>query len=434
MYSPHIRLDAKDLPRRWYNSRKDLPEELPPPKDPEGTDSRIQKIREITPKTLQEQDVMEERWLDIPEEILEKYLVIGRPTPLYRARNLERYLDTPARIYFKREDLLCTGSFKPNTSLAQAYYVKKEGYKGVVTQTGAGQWGTSVALACAQYDLSCTVFMPVVSFNQKPYRRIHSQIFGAEFLPSPSRYTKSGRALLEKMPDHPGSVNSGISDALEFAMENEGICYLNGSNAMHTLLHNTVIGLETEVQLKLVGEKPDVMIACVGGGSNLGGFMMPFLKDRLQNKLRFLAVESTAAPRLTQGTYRYEHGDPGKLTPLNKAYTLGTDFVPPRMHVGGLRQHGGSPLVSLLRHLGYLEAVAYDQSDVFACGRIFTKVEGILPAPETCHAIKGVFHEAYKAKEEGKERVIVACFSGHGFLDLEGYEAVLFGNDQSNPN
>ncbi|MDH4163820.1 MAG: TrpB-like pyridoxal phosphate-dependent enzyme [Nitrospirota bacterium] len=432
MLNRNITMSSLDIPRRWYNVRADLPEKVPPSMDPEGEDSRIQKIRAITPKSLQDQDATEERWIDIPDEVLEKYIITGRPTPLYRAVDLEKYLETPARIYFKREDMMCSGSFKPNTSIAQAYYVKKEGYTGTVTQTGAGQWGTAIALASSFYGLQCRVFIPVVSYHHKPFRRIHAELLGAEFLPSPSPLTKSGRKLLAQFPDHPGSVNSGISDALEFAMENEGFTYLNGSNAVHTLLHNTIIGLETKKQLESAGERADMLIACIGGGSNLGGFMMPFIKERLANQLRFLAIESTAAPRLTKGEYRYEHGDPGKLTPLNKTYTLGHDFIPPVMHVGGLRQHGGSPLVSLLRHLGYIEPIAYDQKDTFEAGRLFSHIEGILPAPETCHAIKAVIDEANIAKKEKKERVIVACLSGNGYLDLEGYRAVLL--DQTTVN
>ncbi|MEH0020198.1 MAG: TrpB-like pyridoxal phosphate-dependent enzyme [Desulfobacter sp.] len=424
----HIILDSHELPDRWYNVRYDLPEPLPPSKDPEGEASRIKMIQSISSKVLQEQDQFPYRWMDIPDEVKEKYIIAGRPTMLYRAKKLEEYLQTPAKIYFKREDTLCTGSFKPNTSIAQAYFVKKEGYKGVVTQTGAAQWGVAASLACKMYGLDCTVFIPSISYAHKIYRRVHSELLDGVFEPSPSPKTKCGRKLLEKRPDHPGSVNSGISDALEFASENPGTTYLNGSNALHTLIHNTVIGLETKKQMEKVDETPDVLIACVGGGSNLGGFMLPYIEDVLSGKVRVVAAESTAAPRLTKGEYRYEHGDPGKLTPLNKCYTLGHGFVPPPVHVGGLRQHGGSPLISLLKHRGYIEAVAYDQEETFSCGQLFAALEGILPAPETCHAIKAVIDEAVKAREEKREAVIVSCFSGHGFLDLEGYQAVLFNN------
>jgi len=418
-------LDPDRLPAAWYNVVPDLPAPLPPLRDPPGADSRLELRERVLIAALREQDECRETLVDIPAEVRRHYLRLGRPTPLYRARRLEEYLGTRTRLYFKREDVLPTGSFKLNTSIPQGFYARSEGFGGIVTQTGAGQWGSALALACALYDLECIVFMSRASYGQKPGRLSHMRLFGADVRPSPSDTTRAGRGLLAERPDHPGSVNSGISEALETAAETSGFCYANGSNLPHTLLHNTIIGLETQLQLEDLGEEPDCLVGCVGGGSNLGGFALPFLPGLLRRgKPRIVAAESDAAPRLTRGEYRYEAGDPAGLTPLGLAYTLGRDFVPPPNHVGGLRQHGGSPVISLLRHEGFIAPVAYSQEQAFEAGRLFARLEGVVPAPETAHAVLAAID---LARESGPDapRAIAVCFSGHGLLDLAGYAEVL---------
>lgn len=424
-----IKVDGScvDVPFHWYNVTYHLPEPLPPVLDPKVGPSRIELRQRMMPRALQRQDTETQEWLDIPGEVREKYAQLGRPTPLQRATALEAYLETPAHIYYKREDVFPTGSFKMNSAIPQAYYARQEGYAGLVSQTGAGQWGSGLTLGCRMFGLRCIIYMARVSFFQKPYRRIHMQLLGGEVYPSPSERTEAGRKMLAEHPDHPGSVNSGISEAFETAMSEEGFAYVTGSNSNHTLIHNTVIGLESRLQLEVLDEAPDQLIACVGGGSNLGGLMLPFLSDRLQTgRPRLLAAESAAAPRLTQGEYRYDSGDPAGLTPLIKTYTLGSDFIPPVNHVGGLRQHGGSPLVSLLKHIGLLEARAYGEKDALEAGHLFARLEGVVPAPETSHAIRAAIEEALDAKRLREKRVMVIGFSGHGLLDLGGYEQVLF--------
>ncbi|MDH4163823.1 MAG: TrpB-like pyridoxal phosphate-dependent enzyme [Nitrospirota bacterium] len=423
-----IHLPVKDIPRQWYNVLPSLPKPLPEAKDPKGDFSPIELMKKIRPRSLQEQDAAPNKWITIPEDVLDKYLKIGRPTLLQRAVNLEKYLKTPAKIFFKREDLLPTGSFKLNTSIAQAFYAKEEKFEGLISETGAGQWGTAVCVSAKLYDLQAQIFMARISYEQKLYRRYYMKLYGGDVYPSPSTKTAAGRKMLDDRPGHPGSIGTGISEAVETAANYNGkFAYVSGSNLPHVLLHQTVIGLETMKQMKLISEKPDILIACVGGGSNLGGFFLPFFEEKMKKpgSITFLAAESTAVPRLTKGTYRYDAGDSSGLTPLTKSYTLGQDFIPPEIHIGGLRQHSGSPIIGLLRHEGLLDAVAFDQTDIFEAGRLFSICEGILPAPESCHAISAAIKVALEAKEEGKERTIVFCLSGSGFFDLEGYRQIL---------
>ena len=423
-----IKLDEKDIPRKWFNVLPILPEPLPPLKDPDDNKgSRIETIKKIRIKELLKQDEAKDHWIDIPEGVIEKYIEVGRPTPLIRAINLEKYLDTPAKIYVKREDFLPTHSFKLNTSIAQAYFAKQEGATGLVSETGAGQWGLGLAYACNIYKMQCIIFWVKISLEQKVFRASFTEMLGAKVFPSPSDKTKAGRELLLKDPDNYGSLGTAIGDAISFCMDNSSYKYVSGSNLPHVLLHQTIIGLETKKQLESIGEVPDQLIACVGGGSNLGGFMNPFIPDKLKrgDNLRLIAAESDVAPRLTKGEYRYDHADPAGLTPLTLSYTLGMDYMPPPVHVGGLRQHNGSPIIGILRHSKLLEAYSYSQEEAFRAGRTFIECERAVPAPETCHAIKASIDFALEAKRKREKKIIVMCFSGNGILDLKGYKAVL---------
>jgi len=423
-----VRLSEKKIPRKWFNVLPVLPEPLPPVKDPsDGRGSRIALMKKIRLKSSFKQDSSKERWIDIPGDVIEKYIEIGRPTPLTRARNLEKYLDTPARIYVKREDLLPTASFKLNTSIAQAYFAKKEGAKGLVSETGAGQWGLGLAYACNIYGLKCVIFWVKISLEQKMHRAAFTELLGAKIYASPSRATEVGKKVLSKDPNNYGSIGTGIGEAISFTSKNPSYKYVSGSNLPHILLHQTIIGLETKKQLESIGERPDMLIACVGGGSNLGGFMDPFVPDKLKRKdgLRLVAAESDAAPRLTKGKYRYDHADPVGVTPLSLSYTLGMDYMPPPVHVGGLRQHNGSPIIGILRKHKLLEAYAYSQKEAFRAGKVYIDCERVIPAPETCHAIKSTIDFALEAKKEKKKKVIVMCFSGSGLLDIKGYKEVL---------
>lgn len=432
--NPIIQLRVDDIPSKWYNCLPDLPEPIPPLKDSGKGESEIERMKKIRPAVLIEQDNnIKDRFIDIPGEVLERYVQIGRPTVLKRAVYLEKYLKTPAKIYFKREDMLPMGSFKLNSAIPQAYYSRNEGRIHLVTETGAGQWGVAVANAGRLYNLKSTVFMAKCSYETKPYRQILMRLFGAEVYPSPCGKTKAGREMLEKNPHHTGSIGSAISEAIELSSQIPDAAYLSGSNLNHVLMHQTIIGREVKKQMELMGEKADELIACVSGGSNLGGLMLPFLTDKLKgDNLKFTAVESTAAPRLTKGEYRYDHGDPAGLTPLSMSYSLGMDYVPPPVHVGGLRQHSGSPLVGLLRKLGIIDAKTYDQDEAFKAGKLFLETEGVLPAPETCHTIAAVIESAIEAREKGVSKNIVFCFSGNGFLDLHGYNDVLLKTDNVN--
>ena len=423
-----IKLSDQEIPREWFNVQTVLPEPLPQAKDPEdGKESRIGLQQKIRVKALQEQDKSTDQWIPIPDDVITKYLEIGRPTPLYRARNLEKYLETPARIYIKREDLLPTHSFKLNTSIAQAYFAKQEGARGLVSETGAGQWGLGLSYACNLFDLECIIFWVKISLAQKQYRAKYAEMLGATIYPSPSNKTRSGREVLNKNPDHYGSLGTGIGDAISYCIDNPKYNYVSGSNLPHVLLHQTIIGLETKKQLEIMDEVPDKLIACVGGGSNLGGFMNPFIPMKLESgqELHPIGAESDAAPRLTRGNYRYDHSDPVGFTPLSLSYTLGMDYTPPPVHVGGLRQHSGSAVIGVLRHSNLLDAYSYSQEDAFKAGKVFIDCERFIPAPETCHAIKATIDFALEAKQKREEKVIVTCFSGNGILDLNGYIEVL---------
>lgn len=412
------------LPTRWFNVLPHLPEPLPPAVDPDdGGESRLELMSRIRLRAMLEQDQSTASWIEIPGEVLSRYEEIGRPTPLYRARYLETYLETPAKIFIKREDLLPTGSFKLNSSLAQAFYAHREGVEALVTETGAGQWGHAVAFSCRLFGIRSLVFWAKVSERQKAYRRALIRLLQGEVLPSPSPSTAMGRTILQKDPEALGSLGTAIGEAIAYARDHADFRYISGSNLPHILLHQTVIGLETRRQLQAIGAEPHVLIACVGGGSNLGGFMTPFLADKASrgDDLKLLAAEAASAPRLTQGKWAYDHADPEGITPLSKSYTLGRDYALPETHIGGLRQHNGSPVIGVLRHHGLLDAVAYDEPDIFAVGELFVRLEGILPAPESCHALRAAIDQAQEAKRRGEKRNIVVCLSGTGLLDMGGY-------------
>jgi tryptophan synthase beta chain len=428
--SEKVLLSSRELPRQWYNILPDLPKPLPPvihpvtkqPVSPED-------LLPIFPEPLIEQEVSPHRWIDIPEEVLDIY-ALWRPTPLQRAKRLEQFLGTPAQIWFKNESLSPPGSHKPNTAVAQAYYNKISGVKRLTTETGAGQWGSALAFATCLFGLKCTVYMVKVSYQQKPYRRVLMETWGAEVFPSPTDRTNAGRQVLAEDPDSPGSLGIAISEAVEDAVNHEDTKYSLGSVLNHVLLHQTVIGLEAKKQFEQLGIYPDVLIGCVGGGSNFAGFTFPFIADKLAGdkpNLRVIAVEPKAAPSLTEGVYTYDFGDTAGMTPLLKMHTLGHTFVPPRIHAGGLRYHGMAPLVSLLYDAGIIEAVAYPQLTVFEAALIFARTEGIVPAPETAHAIRAVIDEALRCKETGEAKIIAFNFSGHGYFDLQAYDEYLQG-------
>lgn len=424
-----IQLSTDEAPRQWYNFTLDFPEALPEALDHE-TDickSQIQIAKKIKPPVLLEQDHLKERWYDIPDSVRDNLYRIGRPTPLRRALKLEKYLDTPAKIYFKREDTLLTGSFKLNTAIAQAYYAKEAGYKGVVSETGAGQWGMALALASKFYGLKSEIFMAKCSMEQKPYKAMYGHILDCEFMPSPGENTKVGRALLKKIKDHPGDIGTAISEAIDFAVEHEEYAYLSGSNTIHVLFHQTLLGLETRLQLQKIDQKPDILVACVSGGSNFGGLILPFLQEKVENRdsIKFLGAESTAAPRLTKGKYEYDYSDYAGYTPMTKSYTMGHSFIPEPIHVGGLRQHNGNPVIGMLRKNGLVDAVAYDEFQAFRASKTFLETEGVFAAPESAHAIAAAIEEAVKCKEEGISKNIVFLCSGNGFLDMAGYHEIL---------
>ncbi len=419
-----IYLSEKELPRQWYNIQPDLPKPLPPPLHPvTAKPLGPQDLAPIFPMGLIEQEVSQQRWIDIPEEVLSIYK-IWRPTPLCRARRLEEALKTPARIYYKNESVSPPGSHKPNTAVAQAYYNKKEGVKRLTTETGAGQWGSALAFGCHLFGLECQIYMVKVSYHQKPYRRMLMETWGASVIPSPSEKTEAGRRILAQNADSPGSLGIAISEAVEDAVKREETRYSLGSVLNHVILHQTIVGQETKVQLQKLGVEPDILIGCVGGGSNFAGFCFPFFPEKKQGRnIRFIAVEPTACPTLTKGLYRYDFGDTARMAPMVKMYTLGHTFVPPGIHAGGLRYHGDAPLLCLLYDEGLVEAVAYPQNPVFAAAVLFARTEGIVPAPETAHAIKAVIDEAIKCREQKEEKVIVFNFSGHGHFDLAAYDA-----------
>jgi len=421
-------LTEKEMPDAWYNIQADLKTPMLPPLHPgTGNPITLEDMLPLFPKSLVEQEMSAERWVSIPGEVIDIYK-LWRPSPLIRATALEKALDTPARIYFKYEGVSPTGSHKPNSDVPQAYYNKKEGVRRITTETGAGQWGSSLAFACQHFDIECLVYMVKVSYNQKPYRKNMMELFDARVVASPSDETDAGRKILAEHPDSPGSLGIAISEAIEQAVKDENTKYSLGSVLNFVVLHQTIIGLETEKQLALAGEKPDVMLASFGGGSNFGGFVLPFVKRKIDGEsIRFVAVEPASCPTLTRGAFAYDFGDTIGMTPLMPMHTLGHDFVPSPIHAGGLRYHGAAPIISHLRNQNLIEAVAMKQTDCFASAVMFAKLQGIIPAPESTHAVHGAVKEALRCKEEGKSEVIVFNLSGHGHLDMSAYEAYLSG-------
>ena len=422
-------LSEKEMPRQWYNINPDLPRPLDPPLHPQTGEPLTPDFLSILfPMELIMQEVSMDRFIDIPKELIDIYRM-WRPTPLVRAERLEKFLDTPAKIYFKNESVSPAGSHKPNTAVAQAYYNKREGTKNLATETGAGQWGSALAFACNIFGIGCTVYKVRVSYDQKPYRKLMMRVWGADVYASPSDRTDAGRNMLAEDPNSPGSLGLAISEAVEVAAKSGGTTkYSLGSVLNHVILHQTIVGLETKKQFEKIGEFPDILIGCVGGGSNFGGFACPFIPDKMKNKdMRIIAVEPIACPSLTKGPFAYDYGDTAKTGPIAKMYTLGHDFIPPRIHAGGLRYHGMAPIVSLLYNEKLIEAVAVHQKTVFDAGVIFAKTEGIIPAPETNHAIRIAIDEALECKKTGEKKVIVFNFSGHGHFDLSSYEAYMDG-------
>ncbi len=423
-------LTENELPKFYYNIISDLPKTLPPVLHP-GTIQPIgpADLSPLFPMELILQEVSSDRFIEIPEPIHEAYK-IWRPSPLIRALNLERELDTPAKIYYKYEGTSPTGSHKPNTAIPQAFYNKNEGVKKLTTETGAGQWGSALSFAGSMFGLSVEVFMVRVSFEQKPYRKAMMQSYGAEVTASPSKKTNSGRKILEKDPDNPGSLGIAISEAVEIAASNDDTKYSLGSVLNHVLLHQTIIGNEALLQFEMANDYPDIIIGCVGGGSNFAGLTFPFIGEMLRGgrKIQAIAVEPSACPSLTKGIYTYDFGDTGHLTPLVKMHTLGSTFIPPKIHAGGLRYHGMAPLVSHLKELNLITARAEEQIECFKAGILFAKTEGILPAPETTHAVKAAIDEALKCKIEGTSKTIAFNLSGHGHFDMQAYEEYLSNN------
>lgn len=416
-------LKDSDLPRKWYNILADMPNKPAPYYSPQtGKQVTPEELGAIFPKELILQEVSTDRWIDIPKDVFQMYRQ-WRSTPLVRARRLEKELDTCARIYYKYEGTNATGSHKLNTAIAQAYYNKKEGLKRLATETGAGQWGSALSLACSYFDMECTVYMVRVSYEQKPYRASFMKTFGADVIPSPSNLTNSGRAILKENPDSTGSLGIAISEAVEDAATHDDTNYSLGSVLNHVCMHQTIIGLEAKKQLEMIDEYPDVVYGCVGGGSNFSGIVFPFIKDKLEGKnVRAVAVEPAVCPTLTKGIFAFDYGDTAKMAPIAKMYTLGHDFVPPGIHAGGLRYHGASAILSQLVHDGLIEAVSYGQKKVFDAGVMFARAEGIVPAPESSHAIRAVIDDALDAKEKGEERVILFNLSGHGYFDMAAYD------------
>lgn len=425
-----ILLSEKDIPEKWYNIQADLSKPLPPHLHP-GTKKPLgpEDLAPLFPMELIKQEVSTERWIEIPDEVRDIYKQ-WRPSPLFRAKRLEKVLKTPAKIYYKYEGVSPSGSHKSNTAIAQAYYNMKQGVKRIATETGAGQWGSALSLACNLFGLKCTVYMVKVSYNQKPYRKSLMQVFGAEVFASPSNKTNVGRNVLKENPDSPGSLGIAISEAVEDAATHEDTKYSLGSVLNYVCMHQTVIGLEAKKQMEIAGEYPDVVIGCFGGGSNFAGLAFPFLMDKLSGKhpkLRALAAEPSACPSLTKGPYLYDFGDSVGMAPIAKMYTLGHTFMPAGIHAGGLRYHGAAPVVSALVNEKQIEAVAYQQNPIFEAAVTFARSEGIIPAPEAAHAIKAAMDEAVKARESGEKKVILFNLSGHGHFDLAAYDDYLAG-------
>lgn len=416
-------LPESEIPKHWYNVVADLPEQLPPPlhpgtKEPIGPDD----LAPLFPMEIIMQEVSTEREIEIPDPVRSIYKQ-WRPAPLYRARNLEKLLDTPAKIYYKYEGVSPSGSHKPNTAVPQAFYNAQEGVKKITTETGAGQWGSSLAYAGALFGIDVQVFMVKVSFQHKPYRKALMESFGAKCIASPSEITNSGRAILEKDPESSGSLGIAISEAVEIAATNDDTKYALGSVLNHVLMHQSIVGLESIKQMEMAGDYPDVIVGCTGGGSNFAGIAFPFLGQKLRggSDIEIVAVEPSACPSLTKGQYAYDFGDTGQMTPLVKMHTLGSSFIPPAFHAGGLRYHGMAPLVSHIKDLGLIDAVSYSQLEIFEAGVQFARAEGIIPAPEANHAVKGAIVEAMKCKKEGKSKTILFNLCGHGHFDMQAY-------------
>jgi tryptophan synthase beta chain len=434
MEQTKILLTEDEMPRQWYNLAADLPSPMQPPLGPDGKPVTPEMLAPVFPMNIIEQEVSQQRWIDIPQEIL-GLLSIWRPSPLYRAHRLEKALGTPARIYYKNEGVSPAGSHKPNTAVAQAWYNKQFGIERLTTETGAGQWGSALAFACALVGLECKVFMVRISFDQKPFRKLMMQTWGAKCIASPSTQTEAGRAILQKMPDTPGSLGIAISEAIEAAVSDPTgqTRYSLGSVLNHVLLHQTIIGLEAKKQLIKAGEKRvDTVIACAGGGSNFGGIAFPFVADKIAGSglgahAAIHPVEPESCPTMTRGPFVYDHGDTARMTPLLPMHSLGHSFVPPPIHAGGLRYHGMAPLVSQAIVEGLLQPRAYHQTKCYEAALLFAKTEGFISAPETSHAIACAIDEAHKAKLEGKEKVILFNWSGHGLMDLTGYDAFMSG-------
>jgi len=425
-----IQLSIDEMPQQWYNILPDLPEPFPPPKDPDEGPSRLENLPKTMIKTCLQQEMSEERWIEMPEGVLELYVRAGRPRPLYRAKNLEEVLGTPAKMFYKAEFYSPTGSHKVNTALPQAFYAKQEGFERLTTETGAGQWGTALSYAAALVGLKCTVYWVRSVYNWKKDRLALMRMFGADVHASPSPKTEAGRKIYEKDPNHPGSLAIAISEGLEDSLNDPKAVYALGSVLNHVLMHQTIIGLETLKQIEKVGEYPDIVISCLGGGSNFGGLALPFYGEVLRKEapkdVRFIAAQTESTPNL-QGEYRYDFADHAEITPLLKMYTLGHKIEPPPVRGDGLRYHGAAPILSLLRKHNMLDTVAYpiDEKYVFEKAALFTRVEGYIPAPESAYSVACAIDEALKCKERGESKVILFNVSGHGFLDLVGYREVL---------
>lgn len=423
-------LGEGDIPTRWYNIVADLPARPPRPLHPHTHEPMTAaEMGSLSAQELLKQDGSVVPYVEIPDDVRRVYR-LWRPTPLRRARNLERALGTPARIYYKYEGVSPTGSHKANTAIAQVYYNAQEGIRRLTTETGAGQWGAALAFACAQYDVACEIWWTGISYDQKPYRKSLMAAFGATVHRSPSPLTEVGRRVLETDPGSFGSIGLAVSEAVEVALSDPSTGYALGSTAGHVLLHQTIIGEEAQAQFKLAEDYPDVVISCVGGGSSLGGIAFPFLRDNLtgQRQVRVVAVEPTACPALTRGRYAWDYGDMEGLTPLMKMYTVGHAFVPEPIHAGGLRYHGMSPLVSYLRHLGLIEAEARPQQECFAAGLLFARTEGIVAAPEATHGLAAAIDEARRCADTGEEKAILVLVTGHGYFDMSAYESYLDGS------
>lgn len=426
-------LDQKDMPTKWYNVLADMPEPMPPymhpmTKKPLGPED----LAPLFPMELIKQEVSTERWIDIPEEVLDVYRTY-RPTVLHRAYRLEKALDTPAKIFYKYEGTSQAGSHKPNTAIPQAYYNKKEGIKRITTETGAGQWGSALSMACAFFGVELKVYMVRISYDQKPYRRILMETWGAKCVPSPSKDTNAGRGMLEKWPDCPGSLGLAISEAVEDAMGRDDTHYSLGSVLNHVLLHQTIIGEETRKQMEMADAYPDIIVGCVGGGSNFAGQFLPWIRDKFSGKkkdMRIICVEPQSCPTMTRGVYAYDFGDTAGMAPIAMMHTLGHSFVPAPIHAGGLRYHGMAPIISKLYDLGLIEAVAAHQTAIFEAGVKFARTEGIIAGPEPCHALKVAIDEALKYKKSGEAKTILIALSGHGHFDLSAYDAYLSGKLQ----